>query len=113
MSADPAPAAPNPASARTPAPSAILTASRVADGRAVYLRLDRVWSEALRDAGPLPDEASQQGALEWARGLEGEICDPYLMKVRAQSDGLEPISARERIRALGPGWIRQRFGYQV
>lgn len=91
----------------------VVTANRTSDGRAVYLTFDRRWSEALSDALPAPDEAAQGDALAWARTQQYDVCDPYLLTVHEADGDLVAASARERIRATGPRWIAQRFGYEV
>jgi hypothetical protein len=89
----------------------VLTANRTADGRAVYLTVDRRWSERLDDAHPTPEP---EGApLSWAKGEERDVCDPYVLSVEETPAGLVASSARERIRATGPRWIAERFGYEV
>jgi hypothetical protein len=40
--------------------------------------------------------------LEQAARQERVVCDPYFFDVRVQRELLEPLSARERIRAQGP-----------
>ncbi|RLB52409.1 MAG: hypothetical protein DRJ42_14950 [Deltaproteobacteria bacterium] len=91
----------------------IVTANRTADGRAVYLAADRTFSECLDDAHWAPDEAGQEPQLLWARAQEFDVCDPYVMSVRRSREGLAPTSAREHIRAAGPRWIAERFGYAI
>jgi hypothetical protein len=91
----------------------VVTANRTSDGRAVYLTADRRWSEALSEAHPAPDEDAQEAALTWARTQQYDVCDPYLLSVTESEGRLSAITARERIRATGPSWIAQRFGYEV
>ncbi len=91
----------------------VVTANRTSDGRAVYLTADRRWTEALVEAGATPEEAAQGDALHWARTQQYDVCDPYVLSVGEAGDGLFATTARERIRATGPSWIAQRFGYEV
>jgi hypothetical protein len=91
----------------------VVTANRTSDGRAVYLTADRRWTEALSEAQPAPTEAAQEGALEWAGRQQYDVCDPYLLSVSESGGRLTATTARERIRATGPSWIAQRFGYEV
>ncbi len=88
-----------------------VTANRLSDGGVVYLRSDRVWSHALSDAwtGEMLEEAEVQ--IEWARGRENEVCDPYALRVDREGARLVPRTARERIRAEGPGPTLERLGY--
>ncbi len=94
-------------------PVFVLTASRTADGHAVYLTADRKWSEALGDAHWALKKGEQEEALGWAGSQQYDVCDPYIVPVDRTGTGLVAASARERIRASGPRWIAERFGYEV
>jgi hypothetical protein len=91
----------------------VVTANRTADGRAVYLTADRRWSEVLDDASCTPEKGAQEEALGWAGSQQYDVCDPYLLPVDKTDEGLIAASARERIRASGPLWIAERFGYEI
>jgi hypothetical protein len=91
----------------------VLTANRTADGRAVYLTADRRWSERLHEAEAHPTSEEDGAPLSWAKGEQRDVCDPYLLSVDETPAGLIANSARERIRAAGPRWIAERFGYEV
>lgn len=91
----------------------VITANRLRDGRAVYLTAKQTFSESLLEAIALESDGDIAAALSFAETQERIICDPYVMKVRAEAGTLAPISAREHIRATGPEWIRQRFGYRI
>lgn len=91
----------------------LVTANRLSDGRAVYLAKGGAWVEALTEAETAPSEAALEAALGEARAREREVCDPYVMKAARVGDRIVATSARERIRAAGPAWIRDRFGYAV
>ena len=91
----------------------IVTASRTADGRAVYLTETGSFSPDFAEALSAADEGSHEEALRSARSRQDEVCDPYLMRAEASADGVVPTSARERIRAAGPRWIAERFGYAI
>jgi hypothetical protein len=47
-------------------------------------------------------DAERDQLLEQAAGQERVVCDPYFFEVRVQSEAIEPLSARELIRARGP-----------
>ncbi len=79
----------------------VVTANRTKDGAPLYLRADKVWSEALSDALVTADATTYQALLEWARTQEFEVCDPYRLEVVVRDGAAAPISARERIRAAG------------
>ena len=91
----------------------VVTANRTLDGRAVYLTPDRRWSEALGDAHFAPEKGAQEDALGWANTQQRDVCDPYVLPVDETDGGLVAVSARERIRASGPRWIAERFGYEI
>lgn len=88
-----------------------VTANRLADGGVVYLRSDRVWSGVLNDAWTADSRDGGQPELEWARTREDQVCDPYLLEVDREGGALVPRTARERIRAEGPGPTLERLGY--
>ncbi len=94
-------------------PVFVITAFRLADGHAVYLARDHAWSERIADAEPGASEDALEGSLGWARGQEAVVCDPYVMKAALEDGRVVPVSARERIRATGAAWVRERFGYEV
>jgi len=91
----------------------VVTASRTSDGRAVYLRPDRRWSETLGEAQWVADRDAQASAMSWAGTQQYDVCDPYVLPVFMAESGLIASSTRERIRAAGPRWIAERFGYEV
>jgi Protein of unknown function (DUF2849) len=79
----------------------IVTANRLLDGAVVYLTADHAWSEDFKASAALRDDASAKAALDGtaadvkARAVVG----PYLAEAEETPDGLQPNSARERIRA--------------
>jgi len=91
----------------------VVTANRLGDGRPVYLDAEGRWVEALSHAHPAESAETKDAELAWAKGEERDVCDPYVMKAELRDGRVAPASARERIRAAGPAWIRARFGYQV
>jgi hypothetical protein len=79
----------------------VVTANRLRDGVIVWLTAQNAWSEEFRDSMPLRDEAAANAALE-AAGVDVKaqrIVGPYLAEVTETPEGLQPASARERIRA--------------
>lgn len=86
-----------------PATHFIVTANFTDDGAVAYRRADGSWSRELGDAGTFPTEedakpVAERAALEEQR----EVADPYPIDVHVGAAGIEPTSARERIRAFGP-----------
>ncbi|MDH5676453.1 MAG: DUF2849 domain-containing protein [Myxococcales bacterium] len=83
-------------------PQFVVTGNLTDDGSVTYLKLDRGWTPRLDEAAVVESEGVGQELLQAARAEERQVCDPYLMKVRALGAVIEPLSARERIRAEGP-----------
>ena len=88
----------------------IVTANRLSDGGVAYLAADGRWSGDVQRAWRGVAEAAQR-RLEWARGQEAVICDPYVLEVGVVAGALRPLTTRERIRAEGPTPTLQRLGY--
>jgi hypothetical protein len=81
----------------------VVTAKLTDDGANAWRRDDGTWSRRLDDAGLLPDEATARGLLASTIANEPRhVCDPYVIEVAAAADKIDPLSARERIRANGP-----------
>jgi hypothetical protein len=79
----------------------IVTANRLVDGAVVYLTPGRTWSEVFGDSLALRDDAEAKAALDaTAADVKArKIVGPYLAEAEETSEGLQPNSARERIRA--------------
>jgi hypothetical protein len=90
----------------------IVTANRLNDGRVVYLAADQRWSERYEDALATRDSAERDRWLAWAKTRERDVCGAYAIEAPIGPSGRE-LSARERLRALGPGDARKRLGYPV
>jgi len=73
------------------------------DAANVYRRADGSWSRDLQHAGVVSDEATAKAHAASALANEQrQITDPYVIEVHAQDGTIDPLSARERIRATGP-----------
>jgi sulfite reductase (NADPH) hemoprotein beta-component len=79
----------------------IVTANRLRDGAVVWLAADGSWSEDFAASLPLRDEASAKAALDGTAAdvKARKVVGPYLAEVDETPEGLQPNSARERIRA--------------
>lgn len=82
----------------------MVLASRLTDGRVVFLAPDGSWVEDIH-GGQLaasPGEAEQ--LLARARGDEAanRVVEPYLIAVREHDGDRRPVEWREVIRAAGP-----------
>jgi hypothetical protein len=91
----------------------MLTANRLRDGDVVYWRAGG-WVEAFDDGEVFSAEAEAEAALEAARKFVAGnvVVNPYLFDVRAKADGVQPVTEREVIRALGPS-VRTDLGKQA
>ena len=93
----------NTAAKQSAADSKMVTANRLADGRAVWLASGDRWVEQVADALPLT-AIEAETALQRAR-LDERACvvvEPYLIDLLPATATPEPARLRERIRATGP-----------
>ncbi|MFL2546230.1 MAG: DUF2849 domain-containing protein [Candidatus Rariloculaceae bacterium] len=82
----------------------MIIASRLVDGRVVFLGEDSRWVDSIEEGVSLEteaDTASQAAATDVAIG-DCEIVDPYLIDVVIQDGARRPAAIREAIRAFGP-----------
>jgi hypothetical protein len=80
----------------------VISAQFLGTGAPAYLTAAGAWSEDLQSAAAVLTDAERDQMLEQAARQERVVCDPYFFDVRVQRELLEPLSARERIRAQGP-----------
>ena len=87
----------------------VVTAFRTDDGTLAYLKADRTWSASLQDAKVVTDD-EKDTLIEEKSALPEQpvVCDPYAFKVEVQEGSIQPLSARERIRAAGVPTFRIR-----
>ena len=79
----------------------VVTANRLRDGVIVWLTARNTWSEEFLESKPLRDEAEAKAALD-ATSVDVKarlVVGPYLAEVNETPEGLQPVNARERIRA--------------
>src|SRR5262245_31562978 len=89
----------------------MVTANRLLDGRVVYLREDRSWSQRCHEGWVSEDAAAIDAAVASALSHETEIVvEAYRIEVVLDGDRIVHTSARERIRAEGPAAVLHRFG---
>lgn len=89
----------------------MVTANRLADGRVVYLAEGDVWSERYDEGRATRDAAERDRWLAWAKRQEAVVCGAYAIEAALDASGRRSLSARERLRALGPADARRRLGY--
>jgi hypothetical protein len=80
----------------------VISAQALDTGASVYLTPERVWSTNLQQAALVLTDAERDELLALAAKQERLVCDPYFFDVRVADNTIDPLSARERIRALGP-----------
>ena len=98
----------------------IVIASRLADGRVVFLAegsgAESVrWAAMLGEAAVAEDDARADTLLELGEadaGRRHEVVDPYLIEVEKEAGEWRPTKYREVIRCLGPT-IRTDLGKQA
>jgi len=91
-----------------PAPThSIVTANYTEDGAVAWRRADGTWSRQIAEAGLLDAPAATAAAATAKATEQREISDPYVIEVHADGATIDPLTARERIRANGPT-IRRR-----
>ncbi len=88
----------------------IVTAQRLSDGRVVYLRQDRSWTQRDAEAWVSEDAGVIDALVEWAKTQTEVVVDPYRIEVQVVGGAIRHLSARERIRAEGPAAVLARFG---
>jgi hypothetical protein len=82
----------------------VVTGKFTDDAANVWRREDGTWSRSLAEAGLYTDEAAAKAQVVSTVAKEQrEITDPYVIEVHAAANGtIDPLTARERIRATGP-----------
>ena len=89
----------------------MIIASRIGDGRVVFMGGPGAWVDSIEDGVLIEDEADAERLLAAAKADEADclVIDPYLIDVTVDEDsGRRPSSYREEIRAFGPS-IRSEF----
>ncbi len=80
----------------------VISASFTDTGAPAYLTPEGSWSPDLQRAVTPATEPERDALLEQALKYEREVCDAYFFDVRVEDKVIDPLSARERIRADGP-----------
>lgn len=90
----------------------MVLASRLADGRVVFLAADGDWVEHIAAGALATDPASGERLLAMARADESQsrVVEPYLIAVRDEAGRRQPVEWREVIRATGPTVAAARPG---
>jgi hypothetical protein len=81
----------------------IVTGNFTETGAVAWRRADGTWSRNIADAGLVADEATAKAQSTKAAATEQrEISDPYGIEVHVDGTTIDPLTARQRIRANGP-----------
>jgi hypothetical protein len=80
----------------------VISASLTDTGAPTYLARDGKWVRELQHAWPVETDAERDALIEQALRQERVVADPYFFDVRVQGNEIDPMTARERIRAQGP-----------
>lgn len=86
----------------------VISAGDTDTGAPVYLTANGRFSRNLADSRPIEARDEATALLTDAMGREREICDPYTFMVEVRDGAIDPLSARERIRATGPTTVVRR-----
>jgi hypothetical protein len=80
----------------------IVTGNFTVDGSVAYVTSARGFSRTVVDAAVFGTKDEAEAARLHALSAEALICDPYITEVAETPNGLDLLSARERIRSQGP-----------
>jgi hypothetical protein len=94
--------APHIAPVPPPATHWIVTGNFTDDGAVAWRRADGTWSRRIAEAGLVDEPTAKALAAAAIAHEQRELCDPYGVEVRVDGDTIDPLTARQRIRAHGP-----------
>ncbi len=82
----------------------MIIASRLVDGRVVFMDAGSGWQDSIDDGIVFDDEAEAERLLVEAEQSVADcvIVDPYLIDVTVEDGARRPVEVREAIRAFGP-----------
>lgn len=80
----------------------VISANFLASGAPCWRRADGTWSPTLQDAHAAATEDERDAMLAQAGREEGVVADPYAFPVQVGGGVIDPLTAREQIRAKGP-----------
>jgi hypothetical protein len=81
----------------------VVTGGRTDDAAPIYRTAAGGWAVALGEAGFLTSKDEAEALAKQAAAKEQRtVCDPYVFPVRVTPEGVDALSARERIRSTGP-----------
>ncbi|MGI9260196.1 MAG: DUF2849 domain-containing protein [Gammaproteobacteria bacterium] len=82
----------------------MIIASRLVDGRVVFMDADSRWQDSIDEGIVLDDGAEAERLLEAAQQSVEDcvVVDPYLIDITIEDGARRPVEVREAIRAFGP-----------
>ena len=80
----------------------VVTANLLGSGAPCYRTKDGSWSTNLQDAHPAESEAERDQMVADSMREEAVVADAYFFAVRIEGGAIDPLTAREEIRAKGP-----------
>jgi hypothetical protein len=80
----------------------VVTANFTADAAVGYMRTDKTFSLKVAEAAVFDTKDAADGFRKLALRYERIVSDPYLIEVSPTPQGLDLLTARERIRSQGP-----------
>lgn len=82
----------------------MVLASRLTDGRTVFLGPDGAWVDDIQDGAVAATPEAAEQLLARARSDEAanRVVEPYLIGIQERDGTRRPVDWRETIRALGP-----------
>jgi len=86
----------------------VMTANFLASGAPAYRRKDGNWSIDLQEAHPAATDSERDAMLAETMQEQGTIADAYAFPVRLEGQLIDPLTAREEIRAKGPSVAYRR-----
>jgi len=80
----------------------IVTGNFTEDGAVAWRRADGTWSRRIADAGLVDEPTAKAQSTASGATEQRLICDPYGIEVAVAAGVIDPLTARQRIRANGP-----------
>lgn len=92
----------------------MIIASRLTDGRVVFMGETGAWVESIQEGVTLKDDVDAAQFMSKAQqsAVDNVVVDPYLINVVLEKGEPRPAHVREAIRAFGPS-VRTDLGQRV
>jgi hypothetical protein len=86
----------------------VISANLLASGAPCWRRKDGSWATDLQEAHPAATADERDAMLAAAAKEEAVVADPYFFDVCLDGQAIDPLTAREEIRAKGPSVAYRR-----